>query len=155
MCHFYYPSFSLSPSSFPHCVHRSILSAALFLLCKLDNTEWLNTADQWRFTRSHIYSFIYICFSISDTFVFLFLHSVWQTLGPSQFSSVQLSRSVVSGSLWPHGLQHARPPCSSPTPGVYSNSCPLSRWCHPSISSSVVPIYIATSDPVLFPFMSQ
>ena len=53
--------------------------------------------------------------------------------------SVQFSRSVVSDSLWPHGLQHARPPCPSPTPGVYSNSCPLSRWCHPTISSSVVP----------------
>ena len=53
-------------------------------------------------------------------------------------SSVQFSRSVVSGSLQPHELQHARPPCPSPTPGVYSNSCPLSRWCHPAISSSVV-----------------
>ena len=41
--------------------------------------------------------------------------------------------------LWPHGLQHARPPCPSPTPGVYSDSCPLSRWCHPTISSSVIP----------------
>ena len=55
------------------------------------------------------------------------------------FSSVQLSRSVVSDSLRPHGLQNARPPCPSPTPGVYSNSCPLSWWCHPTISSSVVP----------------
>ena len=54
-------------------------------------------------------------------------------------SSVQFSRSVVSHSLWPHGLQHARPPCPSPTPGVYSNSWPLSRWCHPTISCSVVP----------------
>ena len=53
--------------------------------------------------------------------------------------SVQFSRSVMSDSLWPHGLQHARPPCPSPTPGVYSNSCPLSRWCHPTISSSVIP----------------
>ena len=53
--------------------------------------------------------------------------------------SVQLSRSVVSNSLRPHGLQHARPPCPSPTPGVYSNSCPLSHWCHPVISSSVIP----------------
>ena len=52
--------------------------------------------------------------------------------------SVQFSHSVVSSSLWPHGLQHARPPCPSPTPRVYSNSCPLSRWCHPTISSSVV-----------------
>ena len=53
--------------------------------------------------------------------------------------TVQFSRSVMPNSLWHHGLQHARPPCPSPTPGVYSNSCPLSRWCHPTISSSVVP----------------
>ena len=55
------------------------------------------------------------------------------------FSSVQFSRSVVSHSLRPHGLQHARPPCPSPTPRVYSNSCPLSQWCHPTISPSVIP----------------
>ena len=55
------------------------------------------------------------------------------------FSSVHFSHSVVSDSLWPHELQHTRPPCPSPTPGVYSNSCPLSCWCHPTISSSVVP----------------
>ena len=53
--------------------------------------------------------------------------------------SVQFSCSVMSDSLQPHELQHARPPCSSPTPGVHSNSCPLRRWCHPAISSSVVP----------------
>ena len=56
-----------------------------------------------------------------------------------QFSSVQFSRSVVSNSLQPHESQHTRPPCPSPAPGVYSNSCPSSRWCHPAISSSVVP----------------
>ena len=56
-----------------------------------------------------------------------------------QFSSVQFSHSVVSDSLQPHGLQHARPPCPSPTPRVYSNSCPLSWWCYPTISSSVIP----------------
>ena len=54
-------------------------------------------------------------------------------------SSVQFSRSVLSDYLRPHESQHARPPCPSPTPGVDSNSCPLSRWCHPAISSSVVP----------------
>ena len=54
-------------------------------------------------------------------------------------TSVQFSRSVVSNSFRPHGLQHARPPCSSPAPGVHSNSCPLHRWCHPTVSSSVVP----------------
>ena len=57
------------------------------------------------------------------------------------FSSVQFSCSIVSDSLWPHGLQHARPPCLSPTPRVYSNSCPLSQWCHPTISSSVIPFF--------------
>ena len=56
-----------------------------------------------------------------------------------QFRSAQFSHSVVSDSLRPHESQHARPPCPSPTPGVDSNSRPLSRWCHPAISSSVVP----------------
>ena len=56
-----------------------------------------------------------------------------------QFSSVQFSHSVVSDSLWPHESQHARPPCPSPSPGVHSDSCPSSQWCHPAISSSVVP----------------
>ena len=55
------------------------------------------------------------------------------------FSSVQFSCSVVSDSLQPHESQHARPPYPSPTPGVFSNSRPSSRWCHPAISSSVVP----------------
>ena len=53
-------------------------------------------------------------------------------------SSVQFNHLVVSDSLQPHGLQHARPPCPSPTPRVYPNSCPLSQWCHPTISSSII-----------------
>ena len=53
--------------------------------------------------------------------------------------SVQFSHSAVSDSLWPHGLQHTRPPCPSPAPGVYSDSYPLSWWCHPSIWSCVIP----------------
>ena len=55
------------------------------------------------------------------------------------FSSDQFSRSVMSDSLWPHELQHTRPPCPSPTPRVHPNPCPLSWSCHPTISSSVVP----------------
>jgi len=55
------------------------------------------------------------------------------------FSSDQFSHSVMSDSLWPHELQHARPPCPSPTPGVHQKSCPSSQWCHSAISSSVVP----------------
>ena len=55
-------------------------------------------------------------------------------------SSVQFISVIQScPTLWPHELQHARPPCPLPTPGVYPNSCPLSQWCHPTISSSVVP----------------
>ena len=64
------------------------------------------------------------------------------------YSSVQFSHSVVSDSLWPHEPQHARPPCPSPTPRVYANPCPSSRWCHPTISSSVVPF---SSCPQSFP----
>ena len=56
-----------------------------------------------------------------------------------QFRSVQFSHSVISNSWWPHEMQHTRPPCPSPTPEVYTNSCPLSRWCHPTVSSSVFP----------------
>ena len=60
----------------------------------------------------------------------------------------QFSHSVVSNSLWPHELQHTRPPCPSPTPGVTPNPCPSSRWCHPAISSSVIPFF---SCPQSFP----
>ena len=66
----------------------------------------------------------------------------------NRFSSVQFSRSVVSDSLQPHESQHTRPPCPSPTPGVYPNPCPLSGWCHPTILSSVVPL---SSCPQSFP----
>ena len=67
------------------------------------------------------------------------LYSVWFQPCPLYTLSVQFSPSVVSDSLWPHGLQHTRPPWPSPTPWVYSNSCPLSQRCHPTISSSVDP----------------
>ena len=69
--------------------------------------------------------------NIADTFTLL--------VNKEAFSSVQFSLSVLSASLRPHELQHARPPGPSPTPGVYSNSCPSSQWCHPTISSTVIP----------------
>ena len=66
--------------------------------------------------------------------------ATWEAhLNSIQFSSVQISRSVMSDSLWPHESQHTRPPCPSPSPGVHSNSRPSSQWCHPAISFSVVP----------------
>ena len=83
----------------------------------------------------YIYIYIYI--------FFFFLFCV----------SVQFSRSVVSDSLWPHEPQHARPPCPSQTPGIQSDPCPSSQWCHPAISSSVVPFSCPQSLPelVFFP----
>ena len=69
---------------------------------------------------------------------------------------VQFSHSVMFDSLWPHGPQHYRPPCLSPTPGVHSDSCPLSQWCHPTISSSVIPFSRLQSFPASGSFrMSQ
>ena len=69
--------------------------------------------------------------------------SLWYTIGPYWLSIlyivVQFSCSIVSDFLGPHELQHTRPPCLSPTPGVYPNSCPSSQWCHPTISPSVIP----------------
>ena len=75
---------------------------------------------------------------------------LWHHFWFSRFgiSSVQFSHSVVSNSLQPHEPQHTRPPCPSPTPGVHPNPCPLSRWCHPTISSSVIPF---SSCPQSFP----
>ena len=71
---------------------------------------------------------------------------LWRSVAPATIvSSVQFSQSVGSDSLWPHVLQHARPPCLAPTPGVYSNSCPLSRWCHPTISFTTVKIVVIMS----------
>ena len=93
------------------------------------------------------FSSLSVCI-IWDRFTPLFFKGTWETLcSPASghqcpdkaFSSVQFSRSVTSDSLRPHESQHIRPPCPSPTPGVHSNSCPLSRWCHPAISSSVIP----------------
>ena len=79
------------------------------------------------------------------------------TVELSNFKIVSQSRcSVMSDSLRPHESQHARPPCPSPSPGVHPNSCPLSRWCHPAISSSVVPFSCLQSFPASESFpMSQ
>ena len=80
-----------------------------------------------------------ILVAANDSILFFFITEEYST-ACDIFSSVHFSHSVVSDSLWPHGLQHARLPCPSPTPGVYSNSCPLSQWCiqssHPLLSPS-------------------
>ena len=81
------------------------------------------------------------------------LQTIYRPVGSNNYglhilNSVQFSHSVVSDSLWPHEQQHARPSCPSPTPGVHPNACPLSRWYHPTISSSVV---LFSSCPQSFP----
>ena len=80
------------------------------------------------------------CITLLSNFLVLNLR-MWNKIPRfvATFSSVQFSHSVVSSSLRPHESQHTRPPCPSPTPGVYSNSCPSSRWCHPVIPSFVIP----------------
>ena len=86
------------------------------------------------------YNYIYsVVFSIFSNVCWL-SEFLTYFLSLSNFStSVRFNHSVVSDSLWPHGLQHVRPPRPSPAPRVYWNSCPLSQWCHPAVSSSVVP----------------
>ena len=81
----------------------------------------------------YIYIWIYIC---RCTYVYAYIYTQMYIF---DISSVQFSRSVMSDSLRPHELQHARPPCPSPIPKVYPNPCPSSRWCHLTISSSVFP----------------
>ena len=85
---------------------------------------------------THKWSFNFFFFSNNQFWLLLVVSLLFLF---SIFSSVQFSRLVVSDSLQPHGLQHVRLPRPSPTPGVYSSSCPLSWWCHPTISSSVIP----------------
>ena len=102
----------------------------------------------------HVVNFIFnylnnaILFSIAVAPFYNPTNSLWEFQFFCSHESVQFSHSVVSDSLRPHELQHTRPPSPSPTPGVHPNPCPLSRWCHPTISSSVVPF---SSCPQSFP----
>ena len=109
--------------------------------------RFLTTSTSWRVCYIHQFSTIFSLYSLVFPFLlrqYYFFHLLMNKnaklffISP-QFSSVQLNRSVMSETLRPHGPQHARPPCPSPTPEDYSSSCPLSQWSHPTISPSVVP----------------
>ena len=102
--------------------------------------EWL---IQWKCSTNFL-----LCYPNSGTSVswkwfplysFFLMQHLKGKVEQKGFYSVQFSHSVVSDSLWPHGLQHTRPPCPSLSPGTYSNSCLSSWWCHPTVSSSVIP----------------
>ena len=88
-------------------------------------------------TNAYYYLGFFFFFFLTLAFIGRNFPQLWR-LFTKVHSLTHFSCSVMSNSLWPHGLQHARPPCPSPTPGVYWNSCPLCWWCHPTISSSVV-----------------
>jgi len=103
----------------------------------------------WEFYHLLVLDFVKVPFSASVNMIirlFFFILLMWKNilifflmLNHTCISSVQFSRSVMSDSLWPHESQHARPPCPSPTPRVHPDSRPSSQWCHPDISSSLVP----------------
>ena len=121
----------------PH-LQKWILLWALWLLEEnislgLSNSEWVTSERRFCVEslgcKPSLERLTEVVRSIDDNF--FLSHSSKSAL---QFRSVQFSHSVVSDYVWPHGQQHARPPCPSPTPRVYPNSCPLSRWRHPTIS---------------------
>ena len=134
-------------------LHRLIDSFSTQLFSYLPSQVYLTRIFWW---PSY---YLYLCVKKKNYYILKFL-KVWRqspikskklgfiTPQVGITASVQFSRSVVSNSLWPHEPQHTRPPCSSPTPGVHPNPCPLSWWCHPTISSSVVPF---SSCPQSFP----
>ena len=96
--------------------------------------EWADIFGHNYNTRQwYINTYNFICILL------LYIEYINKSIYLKYFISVQFSCSVMSYSLQPHGLQHARLPCPSPTPGVYSNWCPSHRWCHPTISFSIVP----------------
>ena len=101
--------------------------------------------DCW---KSHSFDYTFVCKVMSLLFNML---SRFVTAFLPRNSSVQFSHWVMSDSFGPHGLQHTRPPCPSPTPRVYTSSCHLSWWCHPAILSSIVPIF---SHPQSFPTLN-
>ena len=106
-----------------------------------ENIPNINTNSLCVYLLIQVY--VYFCFSYTNFSHFLMMNFFYYEkntiLKKKLFRSDQISRSVVSNSLQPHESQHARPPCPSPTPRVHSDSRPSSQWCHPAISSSVVP----------------
>ena len=113
-----------------------MFAAALFTIARTYNQPRCSSTDEWIKMLWYIYTMEYYLAIKRNVFESVLM--IWMNLEPIQFSSVQFSRLAVSDSLWPQESQHARPTCPSPSPGVHSDSGPLSSWWHPAISSSVV-----------------
>ena len=140
----------------PHPCHL-LLSSDFSILATLVTVKWhlIVALVCWWLTILRIFSCTYWCFFSLNFINFEIILGLEKNCKNStklsvtlSLSSVQFSCSVMSDSLWPHEAQHPRPPYPSPAPGVYPNSCPLSRWCHPTTSSSVIPF---SSCPQSFP----
>ena len=110
---------------------------ALFTIARTWNQPRCPLADKWIRKLWYIYTMEYYSVIRRNAFESFLM-----------ISSVQFSRPVMSNSLQPHELQHARPSCPSPTPGVHANPCPLCQWCHPTLAYSLVPF---SSCPRSFP----
>ena len=106
---------------------------------RLFATPWISACQASLSITNSLSSCSYTDILFQTLLHYRFLHDIEYSSPLFKVSSVQFSHSVVSYSLQPLELQHARPPCPSPTPGVHSDSCPSSQWCNPAISSSVVP----------------
>ena len=128
-------SMPISGSKILTCVHVIRLVPSLYINYRI--VQYWHMDQGWSQSSSIAGSFTCQCQARALWSLCSCLNS--QTNKNRETYSVQFSCSVVSDSLPPHESHHARPPCPSPTPGVHSNSCPSSRWCHPAISSSVVP----------------
>ena len=110
----------------PSLCHKSPQSDPRQIRISPNHLAWKRNKQTWSYFLKFIISSLCVCI-LWDIYIYMVV------------SSVHFSRSIVYNTLQPRGLQHTRPLCPSPTPGVYSNSCPLSPWCHPAISSSIAP----------------
>ena len=106
---------------------------------------WMTESYAWRVWQYQTMNFLMLSLAFHPCIAVSCILSVLVPRRHLEQPPVQFSCSVMSNSLRPPGLQHTRPPCPSPTPRAYPNSCPSSRWCHPSISSSVIPLLLPPS----------
>ena len=136
---------------------RSLADYSLWGRKELDTTEWLSTHSEVKelgettLVTLGLLGRVFIPLELPDWGVFpdgRASHTMWLSWVRGILQGGLEDVLPLLDSLWPRGLQHARPPCPSPTPGACSNSCPSSQWCHPTISSSVVPF---SSCPQFFP----
>ena len=137
-------TFSIGWYDLFYCLWTMIIIWYYLVVCVCFSDDLCHFTKEWIPTRggpglfSYFLSTLLMLYLFIDTTAWNIIDIISWDLLNSLFSSVHVSRSVVSDSLWPHELQHARSPCPSPTPWVYPNSCLLSQWCHLTISSSVV-----------------